>query len=111
MCYVLLDWGDCGVGHPLLDQAAFLDRIPKEEVAAAREHWHAAWRSAVPGSDPERASRLLAPVAAARGAVAYRGFLDGIEPSQHGYHLADPAEQLRRAAVLVRSEPGRSSVA
>ena len=24
---VLLDWGDCGVGHPLLDMPGFLDRI------------------------------------------------------------------------------------
>ena len=35
----LLDWGDSGVGHPLLDQAAFLDRIPEAFVAPVRSHW------------------------------------------------------------------------
>ena len=26
--FTLLDWGDCGVGNPLLDMSAFLDRVP-----------------------------------------------------------------------------------
>ena len=97
----LLDWGDCGVGHPLLDQAAFLDRIPSEAVPAVRDHWHRLWAQAVPGSEPERAAGLLAPVAAARQAVIYRMFLDNIEPSEHPYHAADPAVWLRRTAALV----------
>jgi hypothetical protein len=75
---VLLDWGDCGVGHPLLDQPAFLARVPRDDVVAVREHWHRVWRSAVPGSEPDRAARLLAPIAAARQAVIFRAFLDGI---------------------------------
>jgi hypothetical protein len=34
---VLLDWGDCGVGHPLLDQTAFLDSIaPTPSWASSR---------------------------------------------------------------------------
>jgi Phosphotransferase enzyme family len=103
---VLLDWGDCGTGHPLLDEPAFLDRIPEAAVAPVRERWHAAWRAAVPGSDPARASLLLAPVAAARQAVIYRAFLDGIEPSEHPYHRADPADWLGRTAALLRSGPG-----
>lgn len=103
---VLLDWGDCGIGHPLLDEPAFLDRIPEGAVSPVREHWHAGWRSAVPGSDPARASQLLAPVAAARQAVIYRAFLDGIEPSEHPYHRADPADWLGRTAALLRSGPG-----
>jgi len=101
---VLLDWGDCGVGHPLLDQSAFLGRIAPEEVPAVAAHWHRAWRAAAPGSDPDRASRLLEPVGAARGAVCYRAFLDGIEPSEHPYHRDDPAACLRRAAALVAAE-------
>ena len=99
----LLDWGDCGVGHPLLDQAAFLDRIPSEAVPAVKEHWHRLWARAVAGSQPERAAALLAPVAAARQAVIYRMFLDNIEPSEHPYHAADPADWLRRTAVLSTS--------
>ena len=100
--FVLLDWGDCGVGHPLLDMSAFLDRIPSESVAPIRHHWSTRWRRAVPGSEPTRAAELLEPVAAARQAVIYQGFLDRIEPSEHPYHRADPAVWLHRAAALVR---------
>lgn len=99
---VLLDWGDCGVGHPLLDQAAYLDRIRAEEVPGVVDVWRRAWRRAIPGSDPSRAAALLAPVAAARQAVIYRRFLDGIEPSEHPYHRADPADWLRRTAAILR---------
>jgi hypothetical protein len=101
---VLLDWGDSGVGHALLDQPAFLDRIDRSAVESARATWTAAWREVVPGSDPERAARLLAPVAAARQAVIYRKFLDSIEPSEHPYHRDDPQTWLRNAAELVRAE-------
>jgi hypothetical protein len=98
----LLDWGDSGVGHPLLDQPAFLGRIPADAVAAAREHWVQQWRAAVPGCDPARAALLLAPIAAARQAAIYRGFLDRIEPAEHPYHRHDPAEWLQRTAALIR---------
>ena len=100
---VLLDWGDCGVGHPLLDEAAFLDRVPAAVVETVRRHWHAEWARAVPGSDPDRASRLLRPVAAARQALIYQTFLDGIEPSERPYHAADPIDWLHRAAELGRA--------
>lgn len=98
----LLDWGDSGIGHPLLDQPAFLGRIPSESVAPVRAHWLQQWRYAVPGSDPVRAAVLLAPIAAARQAVIYRGFLDRIEPTEQPYHRHDPAEWLQRAAALLR---------
>ncbi|HEY1426715.1 MAG TPA: aminoglycoside phosphotransferase family protein [Caulobacteraceae bacterium] len=100
----LLDWGDAGVGHPLLDEPAFLERIPAEDAPRLRERWHAAWQLAGPGSDPARASALLAPVAALRQAVVYQGFLDRIEPSEHPYHRADPPERLARAAELLAAE-------
>jgi len=54
----LLDWGDSGVGHPLLDQPAFFDAIPNDAAGAVRAHWLQQWREAVPGSDPARASAL-----------------------------------------------------
>jgi hypothetical protein len=98
---VLLDWGDSGIGHPMLDQPAFLDRIPPDAVAAIRARWDGAWRDAVPGADPGRASALLAPIAAARQAVIYRRFLDAIEPSERPHHSADPGRWLRRAAALL----------
>ncbi|MBA2560408.1 MAG: phosphotransferase, partial [Propionibacteriales bacterium] len=103
---VLLDWGDCGVGHPLLDRAAFMDRIPHELMSQVRRHWDILWRQAVPGSDPGRAAEILAPVAAARQAVIYRAFLDQIEPSEHAYHRSDPALWLTRAADLAGSASG-----
>ncbi|WP_437309435.1 phosphotransferase family protein [Sorangium sp. So ce388] len=102
----LLDWGDSGVGHPLLDQPAFLAAVPPGAVGPIRDLWSRAWRAAIPGSDPERAAGLLAPVAAARQAVIYRKFLDNIEPSEHPYHASDPAAWLARAAEIVRSRPG-----
>src|SRR5262249_19014655 len=80
---VLLAWGDCGVGHPLLDMSAFVDRIPSAFVAQIKSHWMTRWRQAIPGSDPVRAAEILEPIAAARQAVIYQGFLDGIEPSEH----------------------------
>ncbi|MFN2483667.1 MAG: phosphotransferase family protein [Candidatus Limnocylindria bacterium] len=100
---ILLDWGDSGVGHPLLDMAAFLERVPGEHAAAVRDHWHEAWRAAVPGSDPALAAQLIAPIAAARQALIYRRFLDAIEPSEHPYHRNDPALWLRKTAAIVRS--------
>ena len=104
MCIRDRDWGDSGVGNPLLDQAAFLDRAPPAQIPALRDHWRDRWRDLAPGSDPARAAKLIAPVAAARQAVIYQGFLDGIEPSEHPYHRADPAEWLARTGVLLREE-------
>lgn len=101
---VLLDWGDCGIGNPLLDQSAFLDRIPSPAVEPIRQLWQREWLERLPDSDPAEAGRLIAPVAAARQAVIYRKFLDNIEPSEHPYHQHDPADWLRRTAELVRRE-------
>jgi hypothetical protein len=95
---VLMDWGDCGVGHPLLDAPALLSRLDAQAATVVRDAWDRAWREAVPGSDPRRAAELLAPLAAARQAVVYQRFLDGIEPSEHPYHRDDPAQWLRDAA-------------
>ena len=74
-------------------------------VPAVQRHWAQAWREAVPGSDPQRAADLLAPVAAARQAVIYRAFLDRIEPSEHPYHRDDPARWLARAAAGTPVDP------
>jgi hypothetical protein len=100
----LIDWGDSGVGHPLFDQIAFFDRIPDAAMAALRDHWLMHWRDAIPDCDPARAAALLAPIAAARKAVIYQGFLDHIEPAEHPYHRADPLDFLGRAAALLEAE-------
>jgi len=97
---VLLDWGDCGVGHPLLDQAAFVERLSPTDRTAVQSLWADLWRDAVPGSDPERAARLLEPIAALRQAVIYDVFLAAIEPDERVYHATDPAAWLRRAAEI-----------
>jgi len=99
---VLLDWGDSGIGHPLLDHAAFMERMPAAAASRLTTHWTSAWRAAVPGSDPERALELLAPYGALRQATLYRGFLDRIEASEQIYHAADPTTWLRRTAALER---------
>ena len=100
----LLDWGDSGIGNPLLDQAAFLDRAPAGQVLPLRHHWRDRWLARAPRADPVMAARLIAPVAAARQAVIYQGFLDRIEPSEHPYHRADPTLWLARAVAIFRQE-------
>lgn len=86
---VLLDWGDSGIGHPMLDTVAFLTRIPDATIEPVRHHWVREWQRAVPGSDPARAAELIPPIAALRQAIIYRTFLDGIEPAEHAYHEQD----------------------
>jgi hypothetical protein len=94
---VLLDWGDSGIGHPLLDLTAFLPRVLYEIRGRLSATWAEAWRAERPGSDPELAAELIAPVAALRQALIYRVFLDGIEPSERRYHEPDVPFWLRRA--------------
>lgn len=97
---ILHDWGDCGIGHPLLDLSAFLTPISAADRDVARHHWRRGWLRAAPGMDFERAERLIAPVSAARRAVVYQDFLDAIEPSEHPYHAADPVFWLGEALDL-----------
>ncbi len=97
----ILDWGDSGVGHPFLDPATFLNWVPELALRRISAHWSQRWREAVPGSDPDRALRLSEPLAAARQAVIYRGFLDAIEPDEHVYHRDDPRHWLTRTAELL----------
>jgi hypothetical protein len=100
----LIDWGDSVIGHPLLDQAAFLERVPESAAPAVRRRWARLWSAIVPGCDPDRAGSLLAPIAAARRAAIYQGFLDAIEPAEHPYHRDDPVACLCAAAAAVRAE-------
>lgn len=100
----LLDWGDSGVGHPMLDQAAFLQGRSGADRDAGAAHWAGRWRAAVPGCAPERAALLLGPVAALRQAVVYRMFLDHIEPAERAYHAHDPSAWLERAAARFAAE-------
>jgi hypothetical protein len=89
---LLLDWGDSGIGHPLLDMPAFLGRMATESASAVRERW-----IGLLAGSPERASELIAPIAALRQALIYRSFLDEIEPAERRYHQADVPLWLREA--------------
>ncbi|HTO59114.1 MAG TPA: phosphotransferase [Pseudomonadales bacterium] len=100
----ILDWGDAGVGHPLLDMPAFMERAPAEMAASLRDHWITLWRARCPGSDPARAWELIEPIAAARRATVYLGFLDRIEPAEHPYHGIDPRDHLQITAEIVDAE-------
>jgi hypothetical protein len=98
----MLDWGDTGVGNPLLDLPAFLEAIAADAVPAIRARWIGAWGHRLPGADPATAVDLLAPVAAARQALIYQRFVDGIEPVERRHHEADVTDWLTRTAELVR---------
>jgi hypothetical protein len=100
---MLLDWGDSGIGHPMLDQSAFLDRLSPADRQAVRQAWTERWRREIPGCEPDRAASLLAPIGAFRRALVYQWFLDGIEPDERIYHAPDPADWLEQAAILSRS--------
>ncbi len=94
---VLMDWGDTGIGHPMLDLDAFIERVPADVRRRVLDAWFDAWREQRPGADPARAAELIGPAAALRAAVIYQRFLDGIEPSEWRYHEADVPAWLRRA--------------
>jgi aminoglycoside phosphotransferase (APT) family kinase protein len=97
----LIDWGDCGVGHPFLDLAgSFLSMVPESLRSRVRATWLEAWHEALPDADVERAADLIGPVGASRSALVYQGFLDGIEPSERPYHEPDVAASLREVIAF-----------
>ncbi|SFR74195.1 Phosphotransferase enzyme family protein [Agromyces sp. CF514] len=98
----VLDWGDSGVGHPLLDVAAFTQRLPSADAAFARAHWMRRWADT--GADAAEALRLLDPVAALRQAIIYQGFLERIEADERVYHRDDPVPWFTQAARLAGDE-------
>ncbi len=94
---VILDWGDSGIGQPLIDLLAFCRRLSAADRAAVEKVWAAEWQRVIPGSDASRATALLGPVAALNAAVVYQHFLDCIEPAERPYHEGDPVAALREA--------------
>lgn len=99
---VIFDWGDCGVGNPLLDLPPFDRNLAAEHRPAARARWIEQWTAHVPGSDAARAVTLIEPIAVLRLAIIYQRFLDGIEQTERRYHETDVPEQLREAARCAR---------
>lgn len=101
---VLIDWGDVGVGHPLLDAAALGNHLTEHgKVSGVMGKLVAAWQERLRGCAPGRALELIAPVSALRQALVYRTILDGIEPAEHVYHRADVGEWLRRAIETAKA--------
>ena len=94
---VIIDWGDSTVGPPAYDILRLAGGL--DESGPVVGEWARRWRETVPGSDPERAVALLAPVAELRAAAVYAGFLDRIEPSEWPYHAADVPDRLRAAVT------------
>jgi hypothetical protein len=94
----LLDWGDVGVGNPMVDQRAFVERLSdpalRERISAL---WAQLWAEQVPDADPARAAYLLGPVAQLAAAATYQRFLDHIEATERVYHALDPVDRLRAA--------------
>jgi Ser/Thr protein kinase RdoA (MazF antagonist) len=102
---VILDWGDCFVGHPAFDALRVAGWLPPGDGEAVLAAWVALWRETRPGCDPRRAVELLRPVAELRAAAVYALFLDRIEPAERPYHARDVPECLHRAAALAAAAP------
>jgi len=100
----ILDWGDCFVGHPLLDFPGLLDRVEAPLRPGLKMHWCEQWQQYYPDAKLDIASTLIEPIAALRHAWVYQMFLDNIEPSEHVYHLTDPIDCISRALVLAAAE-------
>jgi hypothetical protein len=98
---IWFDWGDCRIGHPMLDVAVLL-RPGTADADALIVHWLDAWKQRLPGTDPRRAWQLIRPLAALGDAVVYQGFLDRIEATERPYHVNDVLPCLVRAAELAR---------
>ena len=97
----VLDWGDAGIGHPLLDEAAFCQRLTDADRSGCcaggsgcgRPRSQAASRRAPAGC----CSRC--PPFGARWSTS-TSWTISIEPDERPYHATDPYTWLQRAALL-----------
>jgi len=96
---VVLDWGDSFVGHPGFDILRLTEWLTEPDACVLIDAWAARWEDALPGSDPQRAIKLLRPVAALRNAAVYARFLANIEPAEYPYHAADVPFWLDKAVA------------
>jgi hypothetical protein len=108
--YVVLDWGDSFVGHPLIDERAFTERLSPAGRHTARTWFATQWERIVPGSEPARAAHLLEPALSLLAAVMYADFCRDIEPDERVYHESDVLRTLREAAILGSGRPSSSPV-
>ena len=100
MDLTILDWGDCCVGHPLLDLPALTDRAGEHAVRVT-SRWQEAWQARLPCANVKAAIDLVRPIAQARMAVVFQHFLDNIEPSERIFHDSDPVLALEKTAEIL----------
>jgi hypothetical protein len=105
----LLDWGEVGVGSPVIDREKLARQGPEHARPRLAATWRDAWLAHRPGCDPDRAAALVPPIASLRGALVYQDFLDGIEASEHVYHRDDVPDGLRDTLAALHRPPARST--
>lgn len=103
--FLIMDWGDSCVSHPMTDELAFTRRLDPSDQESAADWFMTAWRRLVPGCEPERAAELLRPLSPLIGAVTYAEFVRQIEPDERIYHEADVPDHLEQAAAEYRAKP------
>jgi len=99
----ILDWGDAGVGNPVIDILRLWGFVAPDQRDQVIESWAVAWRDLVPGCEPEAALEPFAPVVELLDGLTYQAFLDHIEPDERVYHAEDPLTSLRCAVEVVTS--------
>lgn len=102
--FLIMDWGDSCISHPMTDELAFTRRLDPADREAAAVWFTTAWQDLVPGCDPGRASTLLRPLSPLIAAVTYAEFVRQIEPDEQIYHADDIAHHLAIAAAEYRAE-------
>ena len=108
--FLIMDWGDSCVSHPMTDELAFTRRLDPSDREAATDWFMTAWRGLVPGCQPERAAELLRPLSPLIAAVTYAEFGRQIEPDERIYHADDVPDHLAIAAAEYRAEPGSATL-
>ena len=103
--YRILDWGDCGIGNPMLDLRPSFEYFSPADQLGSVDIWDTEWSRRAPGGAARRAAELARPLGPLFGAVVYQKFLDHIENSERPYHEGDPAHTLRNAVSLARVAP------
>jgi hypothetical protein len=99
----IVDWADSFIGHPAVDIQRLHGWLPADKGEHAVEVWAAAWKRALPDSEPLRALRPMTVLGRLVYACMYQRFLDNIEPSEWIYHQDDPRLELQAAVEATRA--------
>jgi Ser/Thr protein kinase RdoA (MazF antagonist) len=94
---MILDWGDCYVGHPAADIQRLAEWLPPPQREIAVRAWVDAWHRHRPRSDPRQALGPMRVLGQVTSAIVYQRFLDNIEPDEQIYHENDPLTEIRDA--------------